>query len=263
MQALVGRDQRLCRLVIENDAVNLTVFQGFHSVRRLAEGLDGAETGFLNVGRGIDKARGAGLRADDGVGAVRKQIIDRGDGAVVLDNDDLHAGGVGVGEVDLLLALVGHGHAGHAHVIFACLDAGDDRVKRDVRDLQLHAELVGDGLRDLNVDADDRVAVVVLIRREGGFGRHGQLGGFGSVGSWLVIFGSRGAGGKAQHQNDCKKQCGKLFHFRILHWCFEFVLISIHLSCIKINFFLHGKMHNIFAEKDVFAVIVYKTSRIQ
>ena len=45
VQTLVGRDQRLCRLVVEDDAVDLPVLQGFDGVGRLAEGLDSAETG--------------------------------------------------------------------------------------------------------------------------------------------------------------------------------------------------------------------------
>ena len=65
MQTLVGRDQRLCRLVVEDDAVDLTVLQGFDGVGRLAEGLDSAETGIFNVGRGIDKARGCLLYTSD------------------------------------------------------------------------------------------------------------------------------------------------------------------------------------------------------
>ena len=213
MQTLVGRDQRLCRLVVEDDAVDLTVLQRFNGVGRLAEGLDSAETGIFNVGRGIDKARGARLRADDGAGAVREQIVDRGDGAVVLDDDDLHARGVGIGEVDLLLALVSHGHTGHAHVILAGLHARDDGVECDVGDFQLHAELVCDGLCDLHVDADDGVAVIVFIRLEGGLSRHGQLAGSGS-GVLSLCGGS--AGRKAQRHNGCKQQCKILFHVQFL-----------------------------------------------
>ena len=78
----------------------------------------------------------------DGASAVREQIRwTEVMGLSVLDDDDLPRPWRRNRETgELLLALVSHGHTGHAHVILAGLHAGDDGVECDVGDFQLHAE---------------------------------------------------------------------------------------------------------------------------
>ena len=75
------------------------------------------------------------------------------------DNDHLNAGGVAGGEVDGLQALLGDGHAGHAHVVLAGLDAADDGAELGVHNGQLAAHLVGNGGGHLRVDTHHRVVL--------------------------------------------------------------------------------------------------------
>ena len=227
--ALVGGHQSLGGLVIQDDAVHLAVLQGLHGVRGLSEGLDLAQARVLDVPGGIQEAGGAGLGADHVAGAVGEEVVHAGDLAALLDNDHLHAGGVAVREVHLLQTLVGDGHAGKTQVILAGLDAGDDGVKGDVGDLELQAQLVGDGLGDLHVDAHNGVTIVVLIGREGGLGGHGEdavhsggeaslaggggigAGGGGAAGGGGVV---AAAGGQAQRQGQSQDQSNELLHIQ-------------------------------------------------
>ena len=151
----------------------------------------------------VDKAGGAALGADDGV----SHIIQRLYLAALLDDDDLNAGCIAVGEVDLLQALLVDRHAGHADIVLAGLDAGNNGIKSDVGGFQGHAQLFGNRAGHLNVDADQLAVVVVFIGREGTLGRHMQNSGL------LGIIGGLGllaAGGHRQQQH-CTQQYSKQF----------------------------------------------------
>ena len=126
---------------------------------------------------GIDEAGGGVLSADLDVLTLIDQAEELVDGlnrGALGNDDDLHAGGVALGEADGLEALVGDGHAGHAHVDLAGDDGGDDGVKVHVLNVELHAELVGDEAGDDGVDADDGLVLIELVGREGGVGAHGE-----------------------------------------------------------------------------------------
>ena len=125
-------------------------------------------------------------------------------------DDDLNSGAVAVGELDLLLTVGGNGKSRHAHVRLAGSNGGDDRIERHVLDLKLHAELIGYCLSDLNVDTNHVFALVVLIGREGGVGRHNE--------SFLfVAVVAAGASAQCEHTNKCKDKCNNLFHLNLPH----------------------------------------------
>ena len=113
--------------------------------------------------------------------AFGQEVIHAGNRGILGHDDHLDAGGVGIGEVHRLKAVLGDGHAGHAKGILARLHAGHDRVKVHIHNFQLVAELVANGLRDLYVDTGNfaGLVVIILIRREGSVGRHRQRGGLG------------------------------------------------------------------------------------
>ena len=126
---------------------------------------------------GIDEAGGGVLGADLDVLALIDQAEELVDGlnrGALGNDDDLHAGGVALGEADGLEALVGDGHAGHAHVDLAGDNGRDDGVKVHVLNVELHAELVSDQAGDDGVDADDGLVLIELVGREGGVGAHGE-----------------------------------------------------------------------------------------
>ena len=106
--------------------------------------------------------------------ALGKQVIHAGNRAVLCDNDNLHACGIAVCEVDSLQALAGDGHTGHTHVRLAAVDGRDDGVKLHVLDFEFHIQLLRDCRRNLRVDTDNLSALVVLIRRESRVGRHDE-----------------------------------------------------------------------------------------
>ena len=85
--------------------------------------------------------------------ALGKEVVNAGDGGILGNDDHLNAGGVGVGEVDGLQALLVDGHARHAEGVLAGDDAGHDGVKVRVDHFQFIAKLVANGLGDLHVDA--------------------------------------------------------------------------------------------------------------
>ena len=97
----------------------------------------------------VDVAGGAALGAD----LLACQIIGRSNVGIARHDDGLDTLGVGVGEVHDLQALIGDGDTGHDHVALAVLGGQQGGVKVYVVDLQLQAELLGDGTRNLNVDA--------------------------------------------------------------------------------------------------------------
>ena len=127
----------------------------------------------------VDVAGGAPLGADhvvaQGVG---------GDLGAFLDDDDLNGGGVGVGEVHDQQTVIGDGNTGHDDVGLVLLNGQQGGVKVHVQDLQLQAQLFGDGTGDLHVDTGEAAVIGGhLVGREGGVGGHQQLAGLQSHGS--------------------------------------------------------------------------------
>src|SRR5215213_9571178 len=154
-----------------------------------------------------DRGRGLvlALVAVDGDGrlAVGLALVLAGGGEVVgvldgvgLDGDLLAAGVVGLDparvallgaplgtgvevadHVDLLLALVVDGERRDTHLVLAGLEARDDRVEHGRLVFGLEAELGRDGVEQVDVEADDRLAVGVqeLVRRIGRVGPDQEL----------------------------------------------------------------------------------------
>ena len=122
------------------------------------------------------------------------QAVDVGRLAVGGHDDRLHADGVGVGELHALLALLGDGHASGGEVVGMGGQRGNDGAEVDVDDLQVVADLLADGLGDLDVDAGGlaRFVVVELIGREVDVGGQGQG----------AVLGQRGKAGKQEHRDD-------------------------------------------------------------
>ena len=87
------------------------------------------------------------------------------DVAALGHRDGLVGQDVGVGRIHLLLALVRDGHRGHDHVVLAGLQAGDDAVPGGGGDFPLDAELLGDGVAEVYVEALGHVALLALERR--------------------------------------------------------------------------------------------------
>ena len=188
---------------------------------------------FRGVGA-VDIA-GGGLLAADHFGAL--QVIQGLDGAVLLDDDHLHAGGIAVGEVHDLLALLADGDARHGDVALSGLDGGQGGVKAHVVHDELQAQLLGDGPGHLHVDALEAAGVGGhLIGREGRVGGHVELallhggesrgvgsgvcgsGGIGGGGGPGVVGGlvSAAAGGEAQDHGHGQEQSQNLLHDTII-----------------------------------------------
>ena len=182
----------------------------------------------------VDVAGGAALGADHLIG----QIIGRGNGGVLLDDDGLDALSVGVGEVHDLQALIGDGDAGHDHVALAVLGSQQGCIKVHVIDLQLQTELLSDSGSNINVDALKFAAVGGhLIRGKSCVGGHRQLAGVDggqrrrcslSSGDSLAgnSIGGNGtaAGGQAQHHSGAEHQSSDFFH--------DDLLDSMYLKCL-------------------------------
>lgn len=98
---------------------------------------------------GLD-ALGLALRGVDR--DARVEVVDEVDAVA-----DLLAG-VGV---DAVLTVLGVGHGRHGDVVAVRLQARDQGVERGVLELELHAELLAHGLREVGVDTD-RLAGLVL-----------------------------------------------------------------------------------------------------
>ena len=91
-------------------------------------------------------------------------------------DDGLDAGGVAVGEGHHSHPLVGDSDACHGDVGLALLHAEQSGVKIHVVDLQLQAQLLGNGLCGVHIDALNGAGVGGhLVGREGGVGSHSQL----------------------------------------------------------------------------------------
>ena len=110
-----------------------------------------------------------------------------------------------MGEVDLHLAVLGDRDARGGELGLAGDEGGENRVELDVLDGERLAELLGDGLADLDVDADDLLALAELVGREGGLGDHADGaggGGDGLGGSGLVREGEGRDGGRERGQRE-------------------------------------------------------------
>ena len=120
---------------------------------------------------GVDVAGGAPLGADH----LLAQIV-QGHVGAFLDDDHLHALGVGVREVHDHLAVLVDGNTGHHDVGLALLHSQQRGVEVHVVHDQLQAQLLGDGAGDFHVDALERAVIGDhLVGREGGVGGHDQL----------------------------------------------------------------------------------------
>ena len=121
-------------------------------------------------------AGGAGLAGDLLVGDVQGVL---GLAGVLLDHDGLVGVEVGLGEVDLLLAVVGDGDAGDGHVgLAALLDQRHEGVELLVGQVGgLEAHLFGHGGDEVDVEADGLAGLLVhvLERGEAELGGDGQL----------------------------------------------------------------------------------------
>ena len=155
----------------------------------------------------VDVAGGVLLNADDYVVCV--EIVNGGYGGVLGHDDRLDAGGVAVGEVDALLALLGDGEAAGADVSLAGLHGDNDGAELHVINLHLVAELVADGLHDVDVNADCLLVLVILVGRECNVGRNDEG----------LFFRCRGLCAAAAGGEQCcahyyaKYDCKCLFHF--------------------------------------------------
>ncbi len=143
---------------------------------------------------GVDVAGGAHLSADH----LLAQVV-HGDVGALLDDNHLYAGGVGVGKVHLGQTVLADGDAGHGDVALAVLNGQQGGVKAHVVHHQLQAQLVGDSLGHLYVNADGIAGVVQhLIGRELGVGGHMQLAGlYGGEAAALLSGDSPAAGAAA------------------------------------------------------------------
>src|SRR3954464_3532157 len=93
---------------------------------------------------------------------------------VALLRRPLRAGGVVADHVGLLQTIGVDGERGDARLVLARADAGDDRVEGRRLELRLQAQLLGDEGEQVDVEADDRRAVLgeELAGRVGGVAAH-------------------------------------------------------------------------------------------
>ena len=182
---------------------------------------------FAEVVGAVDVAGGAALGADH----LLAQVV-QGDVGTFGNDNHLHAGGIGLGEVHDQQAVIVDGQTSHNHVGLAFLSSQQGSVKVHVVDLQLQAQLLSDGGSDLDVDAFEAAGVGGhLIGRECSVGGHGQhafgdggeggvalsgLGDFGAFGLGSGLFGAAAGGqGTNGQQHGCGHQDGK----KLLHRC--------------------------------------------
>ena len=98
------------------------------------------------------------------------------------NDDDLYAGRIGLCEVNVLLALISDGQAGHSDVGLAALDGSDDRTELHVVNYELKAELLSDQGCDLDVDSlESAVVGDHLVGRERSVCSHVKLAGLDSL----------------------------------------------------------------------------------
>ena len=99
-------------------------------------------------------------------GLLALQVGKTLDVGIVLAHDQRGLGGdVGVGEVELRLALLGDADLVDDGVVALDVEAGDQPVPLAFDEFGLHAELFGDLLADLDVEADELVAGVMIGER--------------------------------------------------------------------------------------------------
>ena len=138
------------------------------STSTLISGLPASVHAFWRGGEVLVGLHGALLDADGlAAGVVGVDAL-----GVALLGDPLGAGLEVADHRRLLHALGVDGEAGDADVVLAALDAEDDRVERGGDPLGLDAELGHDGVEQLDVHADDGLAVgvEVLVGLVGGVG---------------------------------------------------------------------------------------------
>ena len=200
-----------------------------------------AVTAVFNRAGAVDVTCGSVLYADH---LVICKIINSLDIRIFGNDDDLYAGRIGLGEVDVLLALFSDSQACHSDVGLAALNGSDDRTELHVVNYEFKAELLSDQGSDLNVDSlESAVVGDHLVGRECSVCSHVKLTGFNSLdfrcsffscgsfcfgflfsGSFscsfffLSLSGSCGSGRRAaacrkrKCHYACKKQCKILFH---------------------------------------------------
>ena len=96
-------------------------------------------------------------------GGLALQVFEGLDGIIVLlDGKGGVDVAVGGGEVVGQSALVGDFDAVADHVIAACIQTGEQAVPVALDIFRLHAQLLGDGAGDLDIVADEGVALVVV-----------------------------------------------------------------------------------------------------
>ncbi len=139
---------------------------GQHELDRLVEAVGADELGARLLG---ELAEVAGQRLGGLLALEVGEALD----AVVAVADDQHGLGrdVGLGEVVLLLARVGDADLVDDGVVALGVETGDQAVPLAFDEFGLDAELGGDRFADLDVEADELAAVVMI-----GEGRVGALG---------------------------------------------------------------------------------------
>ena len=105
--------------------------------------------------------------AGNGVGgALAVQVLKGGNAVVVAAHDQRGADvAIGGGEIILLGTLLGDLHAVGGHVVAAGIQTGEDAVPFGLHKLGGHAQLGGDGLRHLHVEAYQHVVFIVICPR--------------------------------------------------------------------------------------------------
>lgn len=129
------------------------------------------------------------------------QIGAAADLGILRYDDDLLRRDIRMGEPDLALPFVGDGDSGSGDVGLAGLHRRDDRVEAHIFDDELAAGFLGDGLHQIDVDADDFPAFAELVRRKRGFSHHHKS---------VVI---PAAAGQSKHQQQSGRNGGDQFQF--------------------------------------------------
>ena len=87
-----------------------------------------------------------------------------------IHHDDLSHIGVGIGESDVLLPLWGDGNTGDTGISLTSLYGSDDGIKLHIKNLDIHAQHIADGIRHIYINTHNLTILVVLEWFEGGIG---------------------------------------------------------------------------------------------
>ncbi|SCM75999.1 hypothetical protein KL86PLE_30446 [uncultured Pleomorphomonas sp.] len=131
---------------------------------------------------------------------------------LVVGTDDQHRLGddIGLGEVVFLLALVGDADLVDDGVVAVGVETGDQAVPLALDELRLDAQLCGHRLADLDVEADQLAALVVVGEgRVGAFGADAQHAGRLDGGE---VVGGHGGTGKRQMDSGGSRPESNRFH---------------------------------------------------